>query len=82
MANKNVVPEAKEALNRFKMEAANEKGVQLHQTSSKSPYLSQISEAKNRHCRSSITSKPQKSTKKPIHSPKIKHREIPNSRCF
>lgn len=33
MANKNVVPEAKEALNRFKMEAANEKGVQLHQAS-------------------------------------------------
>ncbi len=27
MANKNVVPEAKEALNRFKMEAANEVGV-------------------------------------------------------
>lgn len=29
MANKNVVPEAKEALNRFKMEAANEVGVPL-----------------------------------------------------
>lgn len=27
---KNVVPEAKEALNRFKMEAASEVGVQLH----------------------------------------------------
>ncbi|HCD81037.1 MAG TPA: hypothetical protein DEQ65_01620 [Ruminococcaceae bacterium] len=27
MANKSVVPEAKEALNRFKMEAANELGV-------------------------------------------------------
>ncbi len=30
MANKNVVPEAKEALNRFKMEAASEVGVFLH----------------------------------------------------
>lgn len=29
--NKNVVPEAKEALNRFKMEAANEVGVNLKQ---------------------------------------------------
>ena len=29
MANKNVVPEAKEALNKFKMEAANEVGVNL-----------------------------------------------------
>jgi len=29
-SNKNVVPEAKEALNRFKMEAASEVGVQLH----------------------------------------------------
>jgi len=28
---KNVVPEAKEALNRFKMEAANEVGVKLNQ---------------------------------------------------
>lgn len=28
---KNVVPEAKEALNRFKMEAAAEEGVQIHQ---------------------------------------------------
>lgn len=27
MANKSVVPEAKEALNRFKMEAANDLGV-------------------------------------------------------
>lgn len=27
MANKNAVPEAREALNRFKMEAANEVGV-------------------------------------------------------
>ena len=31
MANKNVVPEAKEALNRFKMEAANQVGVNLKQ---------------------------------------------------
>ena len=31
MANKNVVPEAKEALNKFKMEAANEVGVNLKQ---------------------------------------------------
>ena len=31
MANKNVVPEAKDALNRFKMEAANEVGVNLKQ---------------------------------------------------
>ena len=31
MANKNVVPEAREALNRFKMEAANEVGVNLNQ---------------------------------------------------
>lgn len=30
-SNKNVVPEAKEALNRFKMEAAAEVGVQIHQ---------------------------------------------------
>ena len=30
MASKNVVPEAKEALNRFKMEAASEVGVFLH----------------------------------------------------
>ncbi len=29
MANKNVVPEAKEALNRFKMQAASEVGVNL-----------------------------------------------------
>ena len=29
MSNKNLVPEAKEGLNRFKMEAANEVGVQL-----------------------------------------------------
>ena len=29
--NKNLVPEAKEALNRFKMEAANEVGVNLKQ---------------------------------------------------
>jgi len=29
MANKHVVPEAKDALNRFKMEAANEVGVNL-----------------------------------------------------
>ena len=29
--NKNVVPEAKEALNKFKMEAANEVGVNLKQ---------------------------------------------------
>lgn len=31
MANKSIVPEAKEALNRFKMEAANEVGVNLKQ---------------------------------------------------
>ena len=31
MATKSVVPEAKEALNRFKMEAANEVGVNLKQ---------------------------------------------------
>lgn len=29
-SSKNVVPEAKKALNRFKMEAANEVGVFLH----------------------------------------------------
>ncbi len=31
MSNKTVVPEAREALNRFKMEAANEVGVNLKQ---------------------------------------------------
>ncbi len=31
MANKSVVPEAREALNRFKMEAANEVGINLKQ---------------------------------------------------
>ena len=31
MANKNMVPEAKEAMNKFKMEAANEVGVNLKQ---------------------------------------------------
>ena len=31
MSNKNVVPEAREALNKFKMEAANEVGVTLQQ---------------------------------------------------
>ncbi len=31
MANKRLVPEAKEGLNRFKMEAANEVGVNLKQ---------------------------------------------------
>ena len=31
MANKSVVPEAREGLNRFKMEAANEVGVNLKQ---------------------------------------------------
>ena len=31
MANKNVVPEAREALNKFKMEAASEVGVNLKQ---------------------------------------------------
>ncbi|MDL2288350.1 alpha/beta-type small acid-soluble spore protein [Oscillospiraceae bacterium OttesenSCG-928-F05] len=31
MANKSMVPEAKDALNRFKMEAANEVGVNLKQ---------------------------------------------------
>jgi len=44
-SNKNVVPEAKEALNRFKMEAAAEVGVQLHIKNSKSACLSQISHA-------------------------------------
>ena len=31
MSNKNVVPEAREAMNRFKMEAANDVGVNLKQ---------------------------------------------------
>ncbi len=31
MTNKNIVPEAREGLNRFKMEAANEVGVTLKQ---------------------------------------------------
>ncbi|MBP3387322.1 MAG: alpha/beta-type small acid-soluble spore protein [Clostridia bacterium] len=31
MANKNIVPEAKEAMNKFKMEAASEVGVNLKQ---------------------------------------------------
>ena len=31
MSNKNVVPQAREALNKFKMEAANEVGVNLKQ---------------------------------------------------
>ena len=31
MSNKHVVPEAKDAMNRFKMEAANEVGVNLKQ---------------------------------------------------
>ena len=31
MSNKNVVPEAKESMNRFKMEAANDVGVNLKQ---------------------------------------------------
>ena len=31
MANKNIVPEAREALDRFKMEAASEVGVNLKQ---------------------------------------------------
>jgi len=31
MANKNMIPEAKEAMNKFKMEAANEVGVNLNQ---------------------------------------------------
>ena len=31
MANKHVVPDAKEAMNKFKMEAANEVGVNLKQ---------------------------------------------------
>ncbi len=39
---KNVVPEAKEALNRFKMEAASEVGVQLHSKISEVPILSRI----------------------------------------
>lgn len=36
-SNKSVVPEAKEALNRFKMEAASEVGVFLHYNFSKRP---------------------------------------------
>lgn len=39
-SNKSVVPEAKEALNRFKMEAAQEVGVQIHIKNEKSAYLS------------------------------------------
>ncbi len=39
---KNVVPEAKEALNRFKMEAASEVGVQLHSKNSGTPISSRI----------------------------------------
>lgn len=39
---KNVVPEAKEALNRFKMEAASEVGVQLHSRISETPISSRI----------------------------------------
>ena len=31
MSNKNVVPEAREAMNRFKMEAANDVGVNMKQ---------------------------------------------------
>ena len=31
MANKTMIPEAKEAMNKFKMEAANEVGVNLNQ---------------------------------------------------
>ncbi|MFR5875542.1 MAG: small, acid-soluble spore protein, alpha/beta type [Eubacterium sp.] len=44
-SSKNVVPEAKEALNRFKMEAAAEVGVQLHIKNSKSASLSRIPQA-------------------------------------
>lgn len=39
---KNVVPEAKEALNRFKMEAASEVGVQLHSKISEALISSRI----------------------------------------
>jgi len=38
-SNKNVVPEAKEALNRFKMEAASEVGVRAHLKNQKSACL-------------------------------------------
>lgn len=41
-SNKNVVPEAKEALNRFKMEAAAEVGVQPHLKKSKKLKTSHI----------------------------------------
>lgn len=40
MSNKSVVPEAQEALNRFKMEAASEVGVQIHIKNQKNAYLS------------------------------------------
>lgn len=36
------VPEAKDALNRFKMEAASEVGVQLHSKNSETPISSRI----------------------------------------
>lgn len=41
-SSKNVVPEAKEALNRFKMEAASEVGAQLHSKIFETPILSRI----------------------------------------
>ena len=48
MANKNVVPEAKEALNRFKMEAASEVGVFFALKNFKTPYLSHFQNLKKR----------------------------------
>ena len=41
-SSKNVVPEAKEALNRFKMEAAQEVGVQKHQKTTKPIHNPQV----------------------------------------
>lgn len=51
------VPEAKDALNRFKMEAASEVGVHSHLENSKTTVLSQILTPEKSHCRCSITSK-------------------------
>ncbi len=44
---KNVVPEAKEALNRFKMEAASEVVVQLHSKISETPIQTVFESTKN-----------------------------------
>lgn len=49
-SNKNVVPEAKEALNRFKMEAASDWGVQTHQKKINiNKHCSYISEKRRNH---------------------------------